>query len=53
MVSRWILDGDAIGHNSKMKSLGKQGTEEVYELPAGTYSFTVKNGTSMNASTAR
>jgi alpha-L-rhamnosidase len=53
MASRWTLDGDAIRRSSKMKSLGKQGTEEVYELPAGTYNFAVKNGTSVNASTAR
>jgi alpha-L-rhamnosidase len=53
MASRWTLDGDAIRRSSKMKSVGKQGTEEVYELPAGTYNFAIKNGNSVNASSAR
>ena len=42
MVRWWTLDGGPISRNSRVKAIGKQGTEEVYELPAGTYSFTVK-----------
>jgi len=42
MVSRWTLDGDQIVRNSKVKVIGKQGAEEVFEVPAGTYTFKVK-----------
>jgi alpha-L-rhamnosidase len=40
-VSRWSLDGQTIA-NSKAKVIGKQGAEEVFEVPAGAYTFRVK-----------
>jgi alpha-L-rhamnosidase len=42
MVSRWTLDGGPIVRNSKVKAIGKQGAEEVFEVQAGTYTFKVK-----------
>jgi len=42
MVSRWILDDNPIRRSSKLKAIGKQGAEEVFEVPAGTYLFKVK-----------
>ena len=42
MVSRWTLDGNPIVRNSKVKPIGKQGANEVFEVPAGTYTFVVK-----------
>jgi alpha-L-rhamnosidase len=42
MISRWTLDGDPIMRNSKLKAIGEQGAEEVFEVPAGTYAFKVK-----------
>jgi len=42
MVSRWTLDGNPIVRNSKVKAIGKQGAKEVFEVPAGTYTFVVK-----------
>ena len=42
MVSRWILDDDPIVRSSKLKAMGKQGADEVFEVPAGTYAFKVK-----------
>jgi hypothetical protein len=42
MVSRWTLDGNPIVRNSKVKPIGKQGAKEVFEVPAGTYTFVVE-----------
>ncbi len=38
----WSVDGDPLAHNAKLKSIGKEGGKQVFEVPAGTYFFKVK-----------
>jgi alpha-L-rhamnosidase len=42
-AGRWRLDGQTIAQSSNVKSSGKQGAEEVFEVPAGSYTFTIKS----------
>jgi len=42
-AGRWGLDGQSIAQSSKVKSTGKQGMEEMFEVPAGSYTFTIKS----------
>ena len=41
-LSLWTLEGQLVAHSSKLKSISKQGPEELFELPAGSYNFTIK-----------
>lgn len=41
-ASRWTLDGEPLARAAKLKSKGRQGTQEVFEVPAGSYTLTVK-----------
>ena len=41
-LNRWSLDGESLARSSKIKSTGKQGAEEVFEVPAGSYTFEIK-----------
>src|SRR6266700_3972207 len=36
-AGRWSLNGVALARNTKLKAIGKQGTNEVFEVPAGNY----------------
>jgi alpha-L-rhamnosidase len=41
-AGRWSLDGEAVARSAKLKAIGKQGPNEVFEVPAGSYSFKLK-----------
>jgi alpha-L-rhamnosidase len=41
-VSRWSLDTGPLKGNSKIRNIGKRGTDEEFEVPSGSYSFKVK-----------
>ncbi|HKV79736.1 MAG TPA: family 78 glycoside hydrolase catalytic domain [Candidatus Sulfotelmatobacter sp.] len=42
VVVRWSLGTEPLDGNSKIKKIGKQGAEEEFEIPPGSYSFKVK-----------
>jgi len=41
-AGRWSLDGETIARSAKLKAIGKEAAKEVFEVPAGSYTFRVK-----------
>ncbi len=41
-LNRWSLEGESLERSSKIRSNGKNGAEEAFEVPSGSYTFNVK-----------